>query len=95
MQHLTAELRPFPPAALPSSSTVTVQVSQDCTACGACIVSCPSGALRPAPRRPLVLEATCTACWGCVEVCPRDAIDISITRPLSGTKLGRRHQDRA
>lgn len=52
----------------------TVSVDDRCTACGACIVTCPTGALRPAPGRPLVVDARCTSCWACIEVCPRDAI---------------------
>jgi len=53
---------------------VTVVVIDDrCTACGACIATCPEGALERAPRKPTVL-ASCTRCLACVEVCPRDAI---------------------
>jgi len=50
-----------------------VVIDDRCTACGACIVTCPEGALRPAPKKPHV-SAACTACLACVEVCPRDAI---------------------
>jgi precorrin-8X/cobalt-precorrin-8 methylmutase len=53
---------------------VTVTVAARCTACGACIATCPERALRPAPRRPAVLDALCTDCLACLEVCPVDAI---------------------
>ncbi len=53
---------------------MTVGVGAACTACGLCLVTCPHGALRPAPGRPLVVNRRCTGCLACVEVCPRDAI---------------------
>lgn len=52
-----------------------VVIADRCTACGLCLVTCPEGALLPAPRRPLVVDARCTGCLACVEVCPRDALD--------------------
>jgi len=53
---------------------VTVTVASTCTACGACLVTCPERALRPAPRRPAVIDSLCTDCLACLEVCPVDAI---------------------
>lgn len=53
-----------------------VTVNDACTACGACVATCPELALRRAPRRPLSLDHRCTGCLACVEVCPRDAIAI-------------------
>ena len=53
---------------------MTVAIASNCTACGLCLVTCPSHALRPAPRRPQVDDARCTDCWACIEVCPVDAI---------------------
>ena len=53
---------------------MTVTVAPTCTACGACIATCPERALRPAPRRPAVLDSLCTDCLACLEVCPVDAI---------------------
>jgi ferredoxin len=54
---------------------VTVTVASSCTACGACLVTCPTRALLAAPRRPRVVDARCTDCWLCIEVCPVDAIE--------------------
>jgi Pyruvate/2-oxoacid:ferredoxin oxidoreductase delta subunit len=54
---------------------VTVTVTAACTACGACLVTCPERALLAAPHRPEVVEDRCTACLACIEVCPRDAIE--------------------
>jgi ferredoxin len=51
-----------------------VAIDDRCTACGACVATCPERALVPAPRRPVVLAERCTLCLGCVEVCPRDAV---------------------
>lgn len=54
----------------------TVAVGARCTACGACLATCPEGALVPAPRRPLVDGSRCTGCLECLEVCPAGAIDV-------------------
>jgi precorrin-8X/cobalt-precorrin-8 methylmutase len=53
---------------------MTVTVAATCTACGACIATCPERALVPAPRRPAVIDVLCTDCLACLEVCPVDAI---------------------
>jgi Pyruvate/2-oxoacid:ferredoxin oxidoreductase delta subunit len=57
-----------------ASTGVSIEIDDRCTACGACLVTCPERALRPAPRRPLALAERCTGCGECVEICPRDAI---------------------
>lgn len=53
-------------------------VLPDCTACGACLLTCPERCIRVADRRhpaPLVvLESSCTGCGECAEVCPAEAI---------------------
>ncbi|THV42085.1 4Fe-4S dicluster domain-containing protein [Glycomyces buryatensis] len=52
-------------------------VTADCTACGACLRTCPERCLRPTPggRTPLVvLPELCTGCGECAEVCPAEAI---------------------
>ncbi len=53
---------------------VTVSIETSCTACGACLVTCPTGALVAAPHRPVVSEPECIDCLACIEVCPVDAI---------------------
>jgi len=59
-----------------------ITVTAACRGCGACLLTCPERAIRPAVRPapgagPLaVLAAVCTGCGECVEVCPADAIDI-------------------
>ena len=60
-------------------------ISSACTACGACLRTCPEHALRPAPLRPIVVAARCTSCGECVEICPTDAI---ILRDQLGNELG-------
>jgi Pyruvate/2-oxoacid:ferredoxin oxidoreductase delta subunit len=52
-----------------------VTVTADCTACGACLATCPERALIAAPGRPDVVDERCTGCLACVEICPRDAIE--------------------
>lgn len=47
-----------------------------CTACGACLLTCPEHAL--VATVPLQVRAErCTACGECVEVCPADALTLS------------------
>ncbi len=55
---------------------VPLRISTACTACGACLLTCPEHALRPAPRRPVVVAQRCTSCGECVEICPADAITL-------------------
>lgn len=52
----------------------SVHVDERCTACGACLATCPTTALLPAPRHPVVVAGRCTGCGECVEICPRGAI---------------------
>ena len=51
-------------------------ISSACTACGACLLTCPQHALRPAPSRPVVIGSRCSSCGECVEICPVDAITL-------------------
>lgn len=57
--------------------TVRIAIGSRCTACGACIATCPERVLVPAPGRPAALGERCTACHACVEVCPVDAITLA------------------
>lgn len=61
---------------------MTVAISSACTACGACLHTCPTRALTAAPRRPVVSDPLCTDCLACIEVCPVDAI--SLVNPTRG-----------
>ena len=53
-----------------------LSISSACTACGACLRTCPERALRPAPHRPVLVATRCTSCGECVEICPTDAITL-------------------
>lgn len=54
---------------------MSVTINPRCTACGACIWTCPESALLPAPHRPVVEASLCTDCLACIEICPVDAIN--------------------
>jgi Pyruvate/2-oxoacid:ferredoxin oxidoreductase delta subunit len=58
-----------------AAATLTVSVTAACTACGACLLTCPERALVAAPGRPDVVAERCTGCLACGEICPRDAIE--------------------
>ncbi|HWE57355.1 MAG TPA: 4Fe-4S binding protein [Acidimicrobiales bacterium] len=54
---------------------MTIVISDACTACGACLITCPTRALAPARKRPALDPALCTDCLECIEICPAGAID--------------------
>ncbi|NNN11074.1 MAG: 4Fe-4S binding protein [Acidimicrobiaceae bacterium] len=54
-----------------------IAIADSCTACGLCVLTCPTKALRPSPYRPGFLADTCTGCLYCLEVCPRGSISIN------------------
>ena len=59
-----------------------------CQGCGACLLTCPTHALRPTALGPLVLDGLCTECGECVEVCPVDVIElVAGPRELVGAEL--------
>ena len=67
---------------------MTVVIDDRCTACGACLATCPERALVPSPRRPLVIDARCTGCLACIEVCPRDAVtELPLAGPVTPTSV--------
>jgi ferredoxin len=52
---------------------VSYAFTDDCTACGACLLTCPEHAI--VAGIPLQVRADrCTSCGECVEVCPADAV---------------------
>lgn len=51
-------------------------VTEACTACGACLLTCPEDCLEPTPGGPAPLAVraeSCTGCGECAEVCPAGA----------------------
>ncbi|MGH3121529.1 MAG: 4Fe-4S dicluster domain-containing protein [Streptosporangiaceae bacterium] len=48
-----------------------------CQGCGACLLTCPEHAIRPAGGTLHVLSARCTGCLECVEICPVGVISFS------------------
>lgn len=60
--------------ATPRTTPWSVAIDDSCTACGACLSTCPEHALLSAARRPMVVDLRCTGCGECVEICPRGAI---------------------
>lgn len=56
-------------------------ITSDCTACGACLLTCPEHAI-VASLPLLVRNDRCTSCGECVEICPADAVlEVSAADP--------------
>ena len=60
-----------------------VAVVGACQGCGACLLTCPERAIRPAwqdagAARLVVRRDLCTGCGECVEVCPVDVIELEV-----------------
>jgi Pyruvate/2-oxoacid:ferredoxin oxidoreductase delta subunit len=72
--------------AVAPTAAMTVVVA-GCRGCGACLLTCPEHAIRPAGRELTVRDDLCTGCGECVEVCPVDAITMTLPVPLRS--LGR------
>jgi len=57
----------------PAAPVPTYVFLDACTACGACLLTCPEHAI--VATLPLQVRADrCTGCGECVEVCPADAV---------------------
>lgn len=67
-------------AAPASTAAVLARVTDRCQGCGACLLTCPTHAIRPAGGALVVRPALCTGCGECVEVCPVDAVELDPRR---------------
>ncbi|WP_019872390.1 DUF362 domain-containing protein [Salinispora oceanensis] len=45
-----------------------------CQGCGACLLTCPTHAIRPVPGGLVIRADRCTGCLECLEICPVGAI---------------------
>ena len=48
-----------------------------CQGCGACLLTCPEHAIRPAGGTLRVLDSLCTGCAECLEICPAGVISLA------------------
>ena len=53
-----------------------IQISTNCTGCGACIKDCPTGNLELSGNRAVTNNGRCLVCAHCVAVCPAGAVSI-------------------
>jgi uncharacterized protein (DUF362 family)/Pyruvate/2-oxoacid:ferredoxin oxidoreductase delta subunit len=73
---------------------------KNCTKCGRCIETCPSGALSMGPRRPRIARELCIRCYCCQELCLNDAVKLRrmparalVTKVTSGVARATRRKD--
>ncbi|MEO3778840.1 4Fe-4S binding protein [Micromonospora sp. B11E3] len=57
-----------------------------CQGCGACLLTCPTHAIRPTPAGLRVRADRCTGCLECLEICPVDAIRVAGTDRPEGVR---------
>ena len=50
---------------------------EGCQGCGACLLTCPTHAIRPTGGDLHVETHLCTLCLECIEVCPADVIRVT------------------
>ena len=53
---------------------MAIRITDECIGCGACVATCPFGALVLKDDKVAVTDA-CTSCGACVETCPVGAIE--------------------
>ncbi|GIM84568.1 4Fe-4S binding protein [Salinispora arenicola] len=62
-----------------------------CQGCGACLLTCPTHAIRPVPGGLVVRADRCTGCLECLEICPVGAIRAAgprhLEEPMATTPL--------
>ena len=57
------------------SKKMAVKITEDCVGCGACVDTCPSGALELGDEGLAVVDAdNCVDCGACIDTCPSEAI---------------------
>lgn len=84
----------------PDSPFGVVTLTSGCTACGACVTACPTGALhleRGDAEVSISFDgARCVACDGCVPVCPESVVRLDRRTDLEALARGRHvlHHDR-
>ncbi len=67
---------------LPADGRVTglglsgLRIADSCTLCGACVKTCPHGALRHDDTHLYFSSSKCTGCGACSDVCPEKAIEL-------------------
>jgi electron transport complex protein RnfB len=55
---------------------------EGCQGCGACLLTCPTHAIRPSEGGLQALQHLCTLCLECLEVCPVDAVRLVLAEAV-------------
>lgn len=58
-----------------------------CQGCGACLLTCPTHAIRPVSGGLVIRADRCTGCLECLEICPVGAIRATGSRHLEEPML--------
>ena len=66
--------RPIVCAGNKKECAMSYKITDECTACGSCMESCPSEAINEGEQKYAIDPELCIDCGACVDSCPNSAI---------------------
>lgn len=72
--------RPYAKETMAPSGVAATAPNGNCTKCGLCEMTCPTGAITMTEAGPLIDASKCIWCCACVKVCTSDAMGITLPK---------------